>query len=356
MRWLAVVAALWAAVGCSSEDGTDPVDPLGFAVDQPGPFRVGYQSFDVSYTPPTATEPRTIEISVWYPTEDTEGYSPSYHDLFRDNDAFEDAIPAAPVHANGYPVQVYSHGRMGFGGTSSAIMRYFASHGWVAVAPSHTNDTLFGPDEFPASHYFERSTDISHTLDVAAELDLAGPVDTSRVLLSGHSFGAYTAWASAGAEFDEAAVRAKCADVPTGPCTEDEIAVLLGGLGDDRVVATMPMAGGDSGFFGAAGYDVVDVPVLYMTGTDDQVGQQSLFDKVSGVDLTWLDIEGGCHQLFGLGGCDSIDAIAVGFPIVNTYALAFARHHVLGDDQEKTVGILDGSIEVSDLVSYEAKQ
>ena len=37
----------------------------------------------------------------------------------------------------------------------------------------------------------------------------------------------------------------------------------------------------------------------------------------------------------------------VGFSIVNTYALAFARAHVLGDTGETTLAILDGTAQVA---------
>ena len=67
-----------------------------------------------------------------------------------------------------------------------------------------------------------------------------------------------------------------------------------------------------------------------------------------------IDVEGGCHQLFGLGGCFEVED-DVGFPIVSTYALAFARRHVLFDDDATVVGIVDGEVEVSDLVRFERK-
>ena len=45
----------------------------------------------------------------------------------------------------------------------------------------------------------------------------------------------------------------------------------------------------------------------------------------------------------------------VGYAIVDTYALAFGRHLVLGDDSEATLNILNGTTNVSDLVTFQRK-
>jgi predicted dienelactone hydrolase len=354
---LAVAVALAPAAGC----GDDVVDPLSFAVDERGPYRTGYTELEISYQPPGQDEPRTVTMSVWYPTEDTEGYAPVYFDLFRDNDAFEDATPAPPIHEGGYPVHVYSHGFMGFGGTSYNMMGYFASHGWVAAAPSHAGNLLFEPDEIATALYYERSLDVSATIDVLSDVAalsdvaLAGPVNIERVVMSGHSFGAFTTWASAGAAFDEDVVRGRCdaGNVPSGTCTEAEIQAMLAGVADDRIVAAIPMAGGDTGWFGPDGYDAVEVPVLLMTGTDDDVGAQALYD-IADVDLTWIDVEGACHQTFALGGCANLES-EEGFAIVNTYAMAFARRYLLDDDAPRTVAIVDGTEIVSPRVAMVRK-
>ena len=61
-----------------------------------------------------------------------------------------------------------------------------------------------------------------------------------------------------------------------------------------------------------------------------------------------IEIDGGCHELFNLG-CGRMDGVK--FPIVTTYSLAFGRHHILGDESETTVGILNKSISVSEHVT-----
>ena len=75
--------------------GAGPIDPSRWPVDQPGPFRVGFRSMMHTYTPPGSTEPRTIKISMWYPTLVAQGSHPTYSIIFTDRDAWVDALDAS---------------------------------------------------------------------------------------------------------------------------------------------------------------------------------------------------------------------------------------------------------------------
>ena len=98
------------------------------------------------------------------------------------------------------------------------------------------------------------------------------------------------------------------------------------GLRDERVVAAVPMASRmKTTFFGTKGCQSVAIPVLYMSGTDDPVGAPELFAQCDAIDLTWIEIEGACHQAFALGFCDQLDT-EEGFSIIN----AFMRFSDLG--------------------------
>jgi predicted dienelactone hydrolase len=358
--WALVIVAF---TGCSrARDESIAGKLLDYPVDKVGPFRVGYRSWKTTYTPPIG-DARTIRINVWYPTNVTSGSNPVYG-IVRDTDVFSDATLAPPVETAGYPVHVYSHGRSGFGGTSSDLMHYFASHGWVAVAPDHTGD-LFPNDtpELPASIYYLRSLDVSAVLDVLESLPaddpLAGKCRTKSVFMSGHSFGALTTWASSGAKFDMASLRNMCSDGSSfsAPCTNEEIELFAKGLSDSRIVSGLPMAGGvgsGPGFFGTTGYDAVKKPMMLMSGTDDPIGADEIFARATSLDFTWLDIAGACHQTFALGACDNL-VNDEGYRIVNTYALAFARRAVLGDRSPRITGILSGAEVVSSKVAYRHK-
>jgi len=106
--------------------------------------------------------------------------------------------------------------------------------------------------------------------------------------------------------------------------------------------------------FGAAGFASIHIPILMMSGDkDDQVKNTTeanpIWEALTGHDVVWVDIAGGCHQLFGLGACHDISD-EEGFPIVTTYTLAFARYHLLQD--ESVVPVLTGEEDVSPLVTF----
>lgn len=346
----------------SAGDDDDAVDPLGWPVDALGPFNAGWRAWDVTYTPVGGTDARTIGFNVWYPTEADVGDAVRYMDVFLDEVALGNAPAAAPVHGGTYPVMVYSHGFQGWSGTSSDLCRYFASHGWVVVAPDHTGNTLLDhTDPLATSHYLDKPQDVSRVLDELEQLPatdpLAGLADTSRVVVSGHSFGSYPTWAVLGATYDEASIDSACSGgggLPTGQCTADQRAAFLSGVLDDaRIVGSVPLAGTiRRSFFGAAGHRTVRGPVLFMSGTNDPVGQQGQWDAMDAIDFTWIEVEGACHQSFATGQCDTMES-AEGFAIVDTYAFAFARSLILGDTSVS--GILDGSTPVSDRVTFARK-
>ena len=95
-----------------------------------------------------------------------------YLDIFPDIHATLDVDPVAPIHPQGYPVIVHSHGWEGHAGNSAFMMRHFASHGWVAVAPDHTGNTLTDNlDPFPSQFDYLRSFDIRESLNLLERLN-----------------------------------------------------------------------------------------------------------------------------------------------------------------------------------------
>ncbi len=360
-------------IGCSSSNspnsaepttpadtGVDPAVPqiaapasdvLSYKVDEKGPFKVGHRTKEITYTPP-AMPARTITVDLWYPSLDAEGETAKYLGLFGDADAFEGASLAPPADGKGYPVHVYSHGSSGFAATSSRMAKYFASHGWIYVAPNHAGNTLGSPEgKRPLWMYYARSTDVSASLDMVSS-EFPGKARTERVVMSGHSFGAYTTWASVGARFDLETIQKKCdAGDFTDPCKADELAVFAKGVADERIVAGIPMAGGNQDMF--SDYDAPARPMLLMSGSEDVSGRP-IYDKVTSLDLIWLEFVGGCHQLFALGGCGNFPE-ALGWSLTNTHALAFARRLVLGDKGERTTAIVTGTESLSAKITYRHK-
>ena len=116
-----------------------------------------------------------------------------------------------------------------------------------------------------------------------------------------------------------------------------------GQLADPRVAAIVPFAGTiRKTFFGDTGYRTVQGPVLFMSGTEDgHEDAQKHFDETTDIDLSWLSLEGGCHQSFALGQCTTLD-VNLGFEIVETYALAFSRKHILKVEDKEIEELLSG--------------
>ena len=372
------IASLLAGAGCGASetlnpapdggapDGEAPVDPLTFPVTEPGPYACGHRVLEATYTLPAGKGDRTVPVHLWYPSTVAEGDHPKYRNLFEDTHAWEDVPLADSPWKAGFPVIVHSHGYKGFAGNSARLMCHFASHGWVAVAPEHVGNTIGDtPDPLPLSVYYERPLDLRAALDLATsppEGDaLAGKLDMDRVGMTGHSFGTYTAWAVAGASFDTAAIQAQCDAGEVAPCSAEEVAVFSTDLSEKRAKMVVPLAGGRNDFFGEKGYDAANVPVLLMSGSLDEVGADTLFAAVSGVDLTWIEVEGGCHQLFGLGNSSLGDAECKklpdeeGFAIVNPWVVAYARYHVLGDRSDEVKGIVLGETSVSEKAHFQQK-
>jgi predicted dienelactone hydrolase len=345
-------------VGQDTEPPLDIDRPLDWPVGGSGPFLAGYRRWERTYRGPGDEADRTIGINVWYPTTEANDEHPNYLGLglFRDPDVYVDAPLAAPVHAGRFPVIVYSHGSQGQAGTASDLMRHFASHGWVAVAPDHTgnlfNDNL---DPRPLAMYAWRPLDVSQALDALRELDasdpLSGKVSLDRVVMAGHSFGVYSTWGVAGATYDMAQVSSRCEAGEFADCTPERLAGFEAGFGDPRIIAAIPM-GGSIGrdWFGASGHSTVTIPILAMSSSNETDQTRDQFETTAGIDMTWVDIAGGCHETFALGFCATFNRDR-GYRVVNTYAMAFARHWLLDDSGETTLSILAGTTPVDEAVT-----
>ncbi len=330
-------------------------------ISEAGPFNVGYESFPITYQPTAEASPRTITVNVWYPTHDTEGTPATYIGIFPDADSWVHASLAPPLSSCGYPTIEFSHGDVAWGGSSAYMMRHFASHGWVGIAPDHTGNT-FADDANQAPHptslYLERSFDLMQSLDAVEHLPLSDPlsgkVALDHVLLVGHSYGTFDVWSMAGGTFDMPKIEMSCPS-QVGVCTPAEDAVFAAGLRDPRIVAGIPEAGTiERSWFGPSGETGVHIPLLQMTGGDNDVGQYTNWPTLQITNISWIDIAGGCHETFNTGACQTLDA-DTGYKIVRTYQLAFARYHVLGDRSPLVTGIVQGTTQVSDLVTFQSK-
>ncbi len=361
------VALLSFACGPDSQDGegADEVDPLGWSVLEPGIFGVGHRLTETTHTDPMGISV-TIPIDIWYPTDATAGEPAVYFGVVEDPQSFSEVAPSEPVHRDGYPVLVFSHGSNLYGGSSAYLMRHFASHGWIAVAPTHVGNTMteFGGGDCESEVASCRSMDVwvQRPHNTMAALDalsndetLGDKANTDAVVLAGFSYGAYDAWARIGGVIARSTIVDACEENAfDGGCTEDGIDALATNLFDERVVAAIPIAGAHAFPFEANGRAGLSTPVMQISGTADDDNPQWVWDNSANTSMDWVSIEAGCHQMFSLGGCSQIDA-EDGFDMVEAYSFAFARHHLLADDSEQSMGLLDGTTQPWEAVTIKRK-
>jgi predicted dienelactone hydrolase len=125
-----------------------------------------------------------------------------------------------PEGAGPFPVIVFSHGAGGSGRTYDALARFWATHGFVVLAPNHADPTATGKD--PASEsvrepagdavadpkgWETRVRDLSFVAAATAAVEgrvpaLKDKLDGARVGVGGQSYGAFAAMLVAGATVD----------------------------------------------------------------------------------------------------------------------------------------------------------
>lgn len=349
-------------------DAADPLPPEPWAIDQPGPYQVGYTNREVTYQAQGADEPRALRLAIWYPTRDTEGETSVYYRrLLPRPDIFKDASvgPTDPA-----PLLLFSHGNAALAEQSYFMQEFFATHGWVVAAPDHTGNTVSdtqGAIDLTMAVF--RPQDITAVLDQLLDLDhedlLAGVVDPEKIALSGHSFGGFTTLALAGASIAVEDLHTYCEHNSDDMCDIlnpengwDDI--LRDGYFDPRIKAAIPQApGGYQAFLD--GLAEIETPTLLFTG-----GMDNTLKPHDEGDPIWAAMRGQQHirvnlptaghftfsnlcDIFGMAvemvaedGCaERFIPPPKAYQIINAYSLAFARQVLF--NEQLNADLLDGT-------------
>ena len=216
-----------------------------------------------------------------------------------------------PNEPGNYPVIVFSHGAGGSQTCCDALTRHWASYGYITLQPTHEDSAVQRRNSGEENIQFlqavrealkkpalweSRPLDISFVLDSLPELQkripaLAGKMDTARVGVGGHSMGAFTADAIAGA----------LVDLPGHPATN---------FFDQRVKSVLLLSPQGPGEFGLTdhSWDHVALPLMSMTGSLDNGAthqgpswKKIPFDRSQPGDKYHLFIEGANHMSFITG-------------------------------------------------------
>jgi predicted dienelactone hydrolase len=268
-----------------------------------------------------------------------------------DANSFLDASVRVP--RGQVPVMVYSHGDRAWGGSNFRLARQFIRNGWIVVAPDHTGNTALD-NILPRPFEFDvvRAYDVRATIDFMANLPsdhpLAGRVDTSRVLVVGHSYGGHTAWIVGGPALDLTAIEARCAP----DCVEAELDAYRMFEPDPRVVGVVAMDGGiGTNVVADAGFADMIAPALFLSPAND-AEDTALYNRSTAADVSWVQLDGACHESFtGTFNCDTLP-LTTSLPVTHTYVIGFGIRHVLQSNDAALLSILDGTTEVDPTVTF----
>jgi len=311
------------AVATLAACGPDAGDPATRYADR-GDHAVGYT--ELTHALDGGTD---LSIKAWYPadahpddeeilTYQVEVQLPGFGGAVM---PFEgQALRDAPVDASDgpHPLVVLSHAYSMNPEWYAPLAEHLASQGFVVLGPQHT-ESDWAADVVWATT--ARPREVSATIDLAQDGALDGLIDVEHVAVVGHSYGGYTALASAGARVDLDQLAERCGPVQEPflvdyfctPFLDNADALAAGfglgvvpeldwpSLGDERVDAIVPMAG-DAYLFSPASLEEVTVPALLIGGTADtgtpwDWGTGLAEAHLGGEHVVVVGFQGGEHML-----------------------------------------------------------
>jgi predicted dienelactone hydrolase len=249
---------------------------------------------------------RTLTVDIWYPADRRSDGPTAALDLVFTQLPLPGVLASPEAARGSSPLVVFSHGNGGVRFQSWFLMQALASHGFVVAAPDHAGntalDTIAGTSDPIAVAAANRPRDVSFVIDqmLARDHDPADAlyrrIDERHIAVAGHSFGGFTALATAGGFLDYQPDPRVDAIVPIAPATF--------GLTDEQLAS-------------------IDVPTLLMGGTSDTVvpiepGIVRAWDLISGRPEYRVDLLAAGHNSF-TNVCDIRDAYVaagVGQPIL----------------------------------------
>jgi len=257
---------------------------------------------------------RTLPTNVWYPIDaGQKGELVKYLQglVASPYGALKGVKPAA----GSFPVIAFSHGNQGVPDQSVFLTEAYARHGYVVVSPAHVNNTTLDNDPTLAcAMTLWRPQDLKAAIDRVAKPEkgdpawLKGLADTSKIAVTGHSFGGYTSLAVAGIKVDEPPLAAaNCGALPAlNPyhAEKKKLGAKPWDFGDKRVKVVIPLAHAMYAYhiLQHASAKAFKVPTIIMAATGDSLttfkGEaEPLYNDLPG-EAALMAIQGGEHMSF----------------------------------------------------------
>ena len=285
-------------------------------IDLTNPDQIDILSID-----PAAAKPdelprydRPLPVEVWYPAAADATGDTTLKVFLRDaktevdieGRAMRDAAPA--TEGAPFPLVLISHGYPGNRFLLSHLAENLASKGYVVASIDHTDSTYRTQAAF-GSTLVNRSLDQLFTLDEMARLSqeegsfLKGLVNTDNAGLVGYSMGGYGAIITAGGGVTEASV-GYVWGAPHGTLDIHRAgSETHAELPDPRIKTAVAFGpwGMNTGFWDAEGLSGVQIPMLFIAGSQDDVslyenGIRAIWENTSGVDRALLTFENAGHN------------------------------------------------------------
>ncbi len=227
---------------------------------------------------------RLLAVEIWYPAATDEPARTTYELFPGIGFGSAGAQHEPPARPGRYPLVVFSHGSTGMRFVAAMLCEALAARGAIVVSSDHPGDALVdwltGANSEARANEIDRVADAHLLLDTMVQgrsevpVDIANAIDHERIVLAGHSYGAYTAFATAAGSRGVAAHPHVRAIVGYQPYTRTMSDALLGRI---------------------------DVPTLLVVGTADTTTPPEV-----DVDRPWallraspvwrLDLKGAGHQ------------------------------------------------------------
>ena len=253
-----------------------------------------------------------------------------------------------PVIAGKYPVIIFSHGAGGSDTCCESLTRHWATYGYITLQPIHDDSVAQRRSSGDENAHFpqagrealknpalweSRPRDISFLLDSLTGLQkrvagLNGKIDPSRIGVAGHSMGAYTAEAVAGASVD----------LPGRPGQN---------FSEPRAKAILCLSPQGPGQFGltAHSFSNISLPFMGITGSLDNLGplanaawHRIPFERSQPGDKYEVFIQGANHMSFitaeAVNSARSSQAAAI-LGYTNSASLAFWDAYLKDDPAAK---------------------
>ncbi|GFE50282.1 hypothetical protein So717_20350 [Roseobacter cerasinus] len=262
--------------------------------------------------PPRYDRPLTVEM--WYPAAADATGETKFNTFLRDGTtevtlegrAMRDAAPAEGDEA--FPLLMLSHGFPGNRFLMSHLAENLASKGYVVASIDHTDSTYRDQSAF-GSTLVNRPLDNIFVLNQMAQLNntagsgFTGLIDTDNTGLVGYSMGGYGAIVTAGGGVTETSV-----GYPWGG-PNGTLGIHQAGsdtheaLPDARIKTAVAIGpwGMNAGFWDAEGLAGIDIPMLFIAGSEDATslyenGVRAIWEGATSVDRALLTFDGGGHN------------------------------------------------------------